>query len=196
MSAIISASPVAAPSAGGNVHNIFCKNSKDDYQGTGWFIKDGIMATALHVASIGNCRDSTTGKPLQTYATDKNHDFALMSGSTGTSVIAYSCKYPKPNTWYRSYGYSSDYLGGDFWHPKPLYFDILATNQEQLLIPGLWNIYPMRLYQGAILHGMSGGPVTGTDNVAIALNNAGTDTVTDLYDLADTALCTGKWDTQ
>ena len=42
---------------------------------------------------------------------------------------------------------------------------------------------------------MSGGPVADDKGVAYALNNAGNDVATLLFDLADTGLCTKKWDT-
>lgn len=186
----------AVPTPVDNVHLIYCKEGFMNYQGTGWFIGDGVMATAYHVANSGTCVDSTTGESIKTYKSDKDHDFALMAGSHSTSVVKYSCDHPKPHNWYISYGYSSHYADGhgDFWNPDFQIKLIKATKKRPIFVPGLWNIYPYRQYDGAIMHGMSGGPVSDKTGTAYALNNAGDDTDSLLYDLADTALCTGKWD--
>jgi hypothetical protein len=184
----------AAPTPIDNVHKIYCSTKDNTWQGTGWFIRDGVMATALHVANHDRCTDGTTGETVKAYKTDANHDFALMSGSHGSSVVKYSCSKPVPGWDYISYGWTSDFDGGEFWSPVYRKFTITATSKREILIPGLWNLYPMREYEGSILHGMSGGPVTNSSGVAYALNNAGDDETTFLYDLADTALCTGKWD--
>lgn len=139
-------------------------------------------------------KDVVTGKSLTVYKKDSKHDLAVMAGSTGESNLTYSCNRPVKGVTYHSYGYSSAFAGGDFYNPLPLEVDITATSHMHKNIPGLNNLYAMREYSGPILPGMSGGPVTGNDNVVIALNNAGDEDTTDLFDLADTALCTGRWD--
>lgn len=189
---------VSAPLPANNVHTIFCtqNGSDNEWQGTGWFIRGGVMATALHVVNdMDKCKDGTTGETIAPYKTDSHHDLALVSGSHGDSVIKYSCNRPKIGKIYTSYGYSSDFPAGDFYNPLALEFNLVATKTREILVPGIWNFYPMREYKGYILHGMSGGPVVGDDAVAIALNNAGDEVSTILYDLADTALCTNEWDT-
>lgn len=184
----------STPTPVANIHRIYCTEGQWTYQGTGWFIRDGVMATALHVVKHDTCKDATTGEVVKAYKTDSNHDFALMSGSHSKSVMNYTCNRPKPGRTYISYGYSSDYKGGDFWNPLFQVYLIKATKNRPILVWGLWNIYPYREYEGSIMHGMSGGPVADSKGVAYALNNAGDDDTTLLYDLADTALCTGKWD--
>lgn len=186
---------VMAPTPVSNVHTIYCTEQNGDlWQGTGWFIRDGVMVTAMHVANHPTCKDGTTGEPVKAYKTDKHHDLALMTGSHGQSVVNYSCDRPVPGRSYTSYGYSSAFPGGNFFDPLPLASDLKATSKRPVLVPNLWNINPYREYKGSILPGMSGGPVTNSNGVALALNNAGTDTTTLLYDLADTALCTKNWD--
>lgn len=190
---------ILAPAADNNVHKIYCHDTAGNvWQGSGWFIRQGIMATAYHVGghAKATCTDGTTGERVRAYKTDYNHDLALMTGSTGKSQIQYSCDRPRPGRIYHSYGYSSDFLGGDFYKPLYFTFNIKATSDFDVqYVPGFANISSMRTYDGVIMAGMSGGPVADDKGVAYALNNAGNDVESILFDLADTGLCTKKWDT-
>lgn len=193
---LMAAPLVEAPRPINNIHKIYCTTANGDlWQGTGFFIKPGIMVTAHHVISgKATCKDSWTGLPLTPYKEDRLHDFALLSGSFSSSYVRYSCSRPGEDVTYTSYGYSSDYPGGDFFAPKFWEKKIVATKNKYVGIPGLYNLYPMRSYENPIMAGMSGGPVANRFGVVVSINNAGNDETTYLFDLADTGLCTNKWD--
>lgn len=180
------------------IHAIYCTGAVYDYQGSGFMIAPDEIATANHVVG-DNCTDVTTGKKLRAFKQDKEHDFALM---TETDIeygpyLHYNCQRPTPGEVYLSYGYSAVGLP-DFYHPILRSNAIQATNQflyADKTITGSNQQTLVRFYKLAGVEGTSGGPVVSvlSGNV-VAINNAGDNETTVDYDLADTGLCTGKWD--
>jgi S1-C subfamily serine protease len=167
------------------------------YQGTGFLIAKNVIATANHVAEDQTCIDKTTGEPLKTYKTDKRHDFALMTEAAESvgPYTRYSCQRPDPGQYYISYGWSS--LGmPDFFTPILRNNNLLSTKRHSKTgdVSSFLDSSGMRIYNFPIAAGTSGGPVADIFGNVIAINNAGNDEETLLFDLADTALCTGKWD--
>jgi len=198
---ITAPTPFATPSAAINlsdIHTIYCAYSGGIYQGTAFVIAKGVLATANHVTEGTHCFDATANKPVKAYKTDKRHDFALFTGNIDANgpYIKYSCQRPTPGDYYISYGWSAAGLK-DFFNPILRNNVIQATNKFDTKpndVPGFLNAVGMRYYNGAIAEGTSGGPVATMDGTVLAVNNAGTNEDTVDYDLADTGLCTGKWD--
>lgn len=185
------------------VRYIICTTSDgDEYSGSGYLIGPKIMATAFHVAEGGwmtmpkkdpVCYDIATQTRVVTYKLDIKHDFALMTGvglPTNIPYLKYNCSRPIPGHAYTSYGVT------DYGQPAPIFRTnvIIATDKfstadnkdtwvENMPSPGL------RIYQGVIAPGMSGGPVADLLGNIVSFNSAGDDKTTDNFDLADTPLC-------
>lgn len=183
-----------------NIHFIVCHTEDGDiYSGSGFIIDDGVLATANHVAE-GECRDVTSGVALKTYKTDRRHDFALMTGNIKVQgpYIQYACSHPIPGNQYISYGITSYGLGhGMFYKPIERNNHVIATgkiNKDPDQVQEFDSAEGMRYYRYSSAPGMSGGPVADLDGLVYAINNASDDTSSLNFDLADTGLCTGKWD--
>jgi hypothetical protein len=174
-----------------SVRRIVC----DHLSGSGFLIADKVLATAHHVAVDTNCIDVETKTPLTMYQADKEHDFALMTGialPTDMPYIKYGCSKFITKMPYISYGIT-DAKGAIGFYPRPLIrANILYATDgytQQGFHVGKDHQPGMRIMEQPIEFGMSGGPVVNLDGVALAVNNAGTDTNTILYELADTILC-------
>lgn len=166
-----------------------------EWIGSGFLIGDHIMATALHVvANTPQCIDADTGARLYVYKTDPEHDLALVTSSklpTNIPYIKVSCQRFKTNEPYLSFGRTFYGMDSDDnvlnrmnvitatkdYTPKGYTLDDGAPAEH------------MREFVGAIAPGMSGGPVTDLQGYAHAVNNAGSDEDTILYEFADGMLC-------
>lgn len=176
------------------IHSIHCQTKDgEEYIGTGWLIAKNTIATANHIAAGEHCVDQTTKVPLHMYKQDVNHDFALMVGKEPDDepYLKYTCKRPTPGKVYVSYGITS--YGYDWGHLLFRNNAIVATKhviKDDAEVTDLPHSKGMRVYWGPIAPGMSGGPVVDPlTGYAYALNNAGSNTTSLLYDLADTPLC-------
>ena len=178
------------------IRSITCVGLGEIYIGSGSIIGDREVLTANHIANGGGkCFDTKTKAPLKTYKTDAKHDLAIMSGDEPTDIPyqKYSCSRFITDKPYLSYGITS------YGQPELIFRNNVITATKEYTEPGdtLDDGTPvdhMRVFNGVIAPGMSGGPVTDINGYAHALNNAGDDKTTILYEFADTALCTNKWD--
>lgn len=142
--------------------------------GTGFVVADRVIATALHVASMHDCRIGPGGRLLRTYVTDPDHDFALMTAdTTGMAHMRYSCIRYRNKEHYYSFGFGDG---------KPMLQRMIASNGH---------VDGMRELLGTIISGQSGGPIVDIEGKAHGINNAsnygwGFSLSTEL---ADTPLC-------
>lgn len=187
-SAPVNEEPVYYPA----VREMLC----EEHSGSGFIIADGIVATALHVAEGTACKDTVSGELYTTYATDPEHDFALMSGEThGVTPMKYACTGYIAGLHYMSYGITDFGDKESYYRSVPAeakrIVDIKVENEDGSIedFRGIWRMW------GFLLPGMSGGPVTKA-GVAYGINNTG---VSDIfgnpmgpmgsYALKDTILC-------
>lgn len=164
--------------------------SCDEGSGTGFLIANNTLVTALHVATLGNCKDAETRVPLLTYHEDKEHDFAIMTGNypTVSSYIKYSCQPYETGKTYMSVGYRRMYrmdklMATDYYSPKGF------------MVSGA-DMGGMRKLKGGIVGGMSGGLVfdqdTGKGHGINNVNSWDRDGHIDYsysYEFKDTILC-------
>lgn len=181
------------------IRYIYCPEPDGWVSGTGFLIADGVMATADHVAREMKdhiCYDQTDGVriPLKPYKEDPQHDFALVSGNLPTDMpyVKYSCqKFVKGNQ-YHSYGITSYGMEYPIARMNTIRFTGGYVDNTDA-VEDFPNSKGMGLFDTPIAPGMSGGPVLNEQDYAVAVNNAGNEKDTLLFQLADTALCTGKW---
>jgi hypothetical protein len=203
MIALALASPAQAPVASHRapsvdlsaVRYILCKVATPKgpafYTGSAFMIADHVIATARHVAHGDTCMDVASGTEVKMYHEDTTHDFALMSAPglpTNIPYLKYRCDGIKPNKPYLSYGIT------DYDQDVPILREntIYSTNKivkDDDAVDDFPHSAGMREFNGFIAPGMSGGPVTDIDGYVVAVNNAGSDTDTLLFDLKDTVLC-------
>jgi hypothetical protein len=157
----------------------------------GALIGPHILITALHVATEKNCRDSETNSPLTIYKRDDKHDLALVTSPALPTDIPYykiTCSKFVTGRKYLSYGITP------YGQKRPILRDNIITatkNYTDILdLVGGTPAPGMREFDGAIAPGMSGGPVVDPENGLIyAVNNAGSESDTLLYELADGMMC-------
>lgn len=125
----------------------------DEGAGTGFVVGNDILVTALHVANATNCKDAGTGKPLKTYHTEKDKDFALMAGDYPDygPYIKVSC---------RGYTKGQKYYG--FGYRNMFRMDVLTATGRYTppgtIISGT-DMSGMQILKGGIIQGQSGGPM-------------------------------------
>lgn len=166
--------------------------------GSGFIIADDILVTALHVATIGGCKDAETGVGLLTYHEDQVNDFALMSGDLPEVIpFKYSCAGFRTGETYYSYGitpwsFKSPVFGQYKVTALDQYTDSsFVVGRKKTPMPG------MRYLDGYIVPGNSGGPVSDLNGFAVGINNVsgraffGLGVKTDgySYELRNTILC-------
>lgn len=187
------------------IRYIECGTSKEDIQwtGSGFLIGDHEIMTAYHLAegswmnppkSQPKCYDASSGEELRAYKLDRKHDEALMTGDTPTNIpyVKYDCSRPVKDQTYIAYGIT------DYDQPTAIVrnnaitaTDTFTTNDDTVKgipSPGI------RVYNGVIAPGMSGGPIADVHGVTHAIVDMGSNVDAGSYDLADGAICTGKWD--
>lgn len=174
------------------VRHLMC----DEGSGSGFIAADGVIATALHVASMTNCRDAETGNGYVTYHRDTVHDFALMTGVTPDMLPAkVDCGGYVKGKEYIALGITS------FKQRFSLFRRVttIAQGYEDITVGGndLRGIYQL---DGNIVPGMSGGPiddaetgaVVGITNVGYFTRNGDPVGVSYSFELKDTVLCKAK----
>lgn len=167
------------------VRQLRCKGGS----GTGFVIGKDVIATALHVADNGDCRDAETGTPVLTYHEDKVNDFALVTGpGFDGPYIKYDCGIFEKGKTYLSVGYRG-MLRLDLLKSTGYYTDVSY-------VVGGKPMAGMAQLRGGIVPGMSGGMVfdaltgkiKGINNVG-EWNGAGTMINSYSYELRNTILC-------
>lgn len=161
--------------------------------GSGFIAADGVIATALHVASMTGCRDAETGNEYKTYHRDTVHDFALMGGVTPDMAPAkVDCKGYVSGKSYVALGITS------FQERSALFRRVtLTANGYENIVVGGMEVNGIRQLDGYIVPGMSGGPiddaetgkVVGITNVGYFGNNGDPLGISYSYELKDTILC-------
>lgn len=173
----------------------------DSWYGSGFQIADNVIATALHVAKGTGCKDMATGKHLLMYKSDPAHDFALMTGDLPKDkpYVKYSCARYVPGQDYLSYGISG--YGWGYSHSNRFLRMYAITARDEItddkffLYGSLTPSPGMRVFNGKIAPGTSGGPIVDKKGFAHGVNNAGASffgipaSPTFSYELADTILC-------
>jgi hypothetical protein len=173
------------------IRYIYCTKGDSGYTGSAFLIGDHELATARHVAHGDKCYDVATHTQVKMFYEDTRHDFALMvapSLPTNIPYLRYRCDGIKAGHPYMSYGVT------DFQQDVPILREntIRATKdiiKEDDAVDEFPHSKGMRLFDGAIAPGMSGGPVTDIDGYVVAVNNAGDGHQTLLFDIKDSALC-------
>lgn len=155
--------------------------------GTSFIISHGTMITAAHVLR-GYCVDDYTGKPVWIGYNDEDSDFAILNFIQESPIpqyIQFSCKGYQPRQIYRAVG---------FFHGKELRETTLksreVTTHSKAIIDGKKR-KNLRIFDGALYSGMSGGPVFDQHGVVIGINTATNpnEKLAFSRDLRDTVLC-------
>ena len=161
-----------------------------DWVGSGFLIADKLLVTALHVAKDTVCTDVASGGKLMMYKYDSEHDLALLTGPslpTDIPYVKYSCRRFVTGQPYLSYGVTF------YNQPRPITrMNVIVATSDYTDSNDLIGETPspgLRIFNQHIAPGMSGGPVTDLNGYALAVNNAGSDTDTLLYEFADGILC-------
>jgi hypothetical protein len=177
---------------------IECTNPRHDkeapyWTGSGALIAKDTILTAKHVAVGKDCYSVGSGAKLKMYWSDSAHDMALMTGKEPTvPYIKYSCQpYVKGQT-YLAYGIS------DYHYPNVLFrMNVVKAEkpEDQTLGDGTVDKHIWTLH-GAIVPGMSGGPIVDLNGYIHGVVNIGQQDDFGLptlysgsYTLADTPLC-------
>lgn len=181
------------------VRRLYCGTPglKNWGRGTAVVISENTLMTAAHVVVGTTCFDEATGARVSTFYRDDLHDiaFASIEGGTYTRWFKLSCEGYRGGREYSAIGYQ---FGRDLVETRltatfAFTSDTSTTNQDdgQVRAPHL------RLLEGDIYKGMSGGPIVDEDGVVVGLNTA-TDHngVGFSRELRDTILCNSKHDDQ
>lgn len=210
--ALAASSPVAAPIGHAPweptvnlsaVRKLACANDLtnplDGWTGTGFLVRENVLATALHVAAGSNCIDVETKAPLITYHRDGANDFALMTGELPKMpYVRIRCAPYKTGERYNLFGHSG------YFQPKSIlrYSTVVAGSDytdEKFLVGKEMTPWPgMRHLKGYSVPGTSGGPITDLDGYATGIVNAGSHFFgvplphQFSYELRNTILCKGQ----
>ena len=152
----------------------------------------GIFMTAHHVSEYEQCTDAISGKPLNTYYSDEENDFALLSMDTkgDNRFVQTSCAGFVTGKTYYSVGFAKGY---DLSIHK-----VVATNKysgKDFVVDGIArpNAH-LRKLEGVLIQGMSGGAMIDLETgIVVGINNV-TLPWTEAYskELKDTVLCRKK----
>jgi hypothetical protein len=173
------------------IRSIICVGRDGEWEGSGFLIGPGILATANHIGKLDRCFDRDTQSRIYSYKLDPRHDFALMTGKelpTNIPYIKYNCeKFTKGEAYY-TYGMTDYGQREQIFRMNRVVFtgDYSKTHDD---VPGFQDSAGMGEFNGAVAPGMSGGPVLDDEGVAHAVVNAGDNKTTVLFSLADTPLC-------
>ena len=162
--------------------------------GTAWHIGNGDFVTAQHVAPFGkHCFDVESGVELLVVHNDDQHDIAKLTAVFNEDNVLpakgleWKCSGYKPKVKYDAVGFAF----GAFTLTR-----LSATKKfttYQFLVDGL-PVVGMRVLDGEMYQGMSGGPIFDSQGYVVGINNAtnGIYTQAFSYELKDTWLCPKK----
>lgn len=178
------------------VRLIYCHNPQVKnmgWEGSGSIVGKDLILTAKHVASGNDCVDEMTGKSLKMVDYDDAHDIAFMSGDLpDVSPIKMSCQPYKKNETYLAYGISN-YMNKNYLFRMN---KMVAKDIEDTHLADGTPIKHIRAMYGAIVPGMSGGPIVDIDGYAHGVVNIGDHDIvgiptkdSDSYQLADSKFC-------
>lgn len=178
------------------VIKIQCTDTTKDKSGVGtaFYIGNGQFITAAHVANFNTvCIDPYSGLDMPVTKVDEKHDISLIQMPTVLTPWAekgmqIDCGGFDKDEFYYSIGWAAGQaLLVNKLTPVKGYTDeeFTADNTKR---PG------MKIFDGLLIQGMSGGPVTNTDGKVVGINNVTGYFYTSAYsyELKNTFLCKGK----
>ena len=144
--------------------------------GTVWRVQGDRYITAHHVSRSDTC--SLDGRPIRTIQSDTFNDFAILSSNRGEGrVYEIDCGGFHEGEVYRGIGWAQ----GRLLLAVPLMGTGLRSTE-----PGFAGLTVLR---GAVIGGMSGGPVLNMEGKVVGILNASNGYMTLSRPLSETSLC-------
>lgn len=130
----------------------------DEGSGSGFLIADNVVATAFHVANLSNCKDQVTGEALNTYHTEEDDDFALMTGNLpDMPYLKPSCQGYQARGVYHAYGVTG------YWTGVPVFGAVTVIGTGGYMEVDFNNddggLKRAAILKGYTVSGQSGGPI-------------------------------------
>lgn len=182
--------------ANGPTANIYLLNMKSISQvicgnmtGTVEVVGQGRMVTAFHVVADERGSPKTNcmvkGRPAKVISYDSKLDFAILNGDTYKSdYYLYDCNGFTQGQLYIAVGYPGGRFVANLLVAGSIASETMETKTKQ-------TFHGMRMLQGAVYPGMSGGPIVDLSGRVVGIVNATNLNHTTAYarELRDTELC-------